>query len=235
MSIERVDVQPIMVLHTRPYRNTSLLVDVFSQQFGRVSLVAKSARGPRSRFQGQLQLFSPLLASWVGRHELKTLTRLECAGVPYGLQGAALLSGFYINELLMRLLDKEDAYVALFDRYRTTLSQLTVADQVATSLRYFEKHLLHELGYGLLLEGEVDTQRPFNPHQTYRYVMERGFVLDDDPLSTRGIIGQYLIDFQEERLAPAVANNEIKQLMRMVLSHYLGTKPLKSRELFVSF
>ena len=136
------------VLHTRPYRDTSLLVDLFTYQSGLVTVVARNARGLKSRFQGQLQLFKPLWAAWTGRHELKSLVRLEANKLPYLLSGQALMCGFYVNELLLRLLNRQESLSSLFDAYELVLERLLAGDPGFASLRYFEIHLLEEVGYG---------------------------------------------------------------------------------------
>src|SRR3989344_2269062 len=139
---KRVLLEPAFVLHTRPYRNTSLLVELFTERHGLVSVVARSARGPTSRYKGGLQPFSPLLVDWIGRSELKTLGNVEFSSCPSRLGGDALLCAFYLNELLLRLLHHEDAHPVLYATYQETLSILPQADKREVQLRYFELTLL---------------------------------------------------------------------------------------------
>jgi DNA repair protein RecO (recombination protein O) len=135
------------VLHRQPYRNTSYIMDVWTKECGRISLVAKSARGLKSRFRGQLEPFTPLLISCRGRSELKNLMQAEVIGMPYDLMGHALWCGFYLNELIMRLFRTECPYPVVFDAYVDALNQLCVGD-LQSALRHFECTLLEELGMG---------------------------------------------------------------------------------------
>lgn len=224
----KVDLTPIYVLHTRPFRNTSLIVELFSKTYGRIAVVAKSARGPSSRFRGQLQLFTPILASWLGAHELKTLTQIELNGMPIQLNHDALFFGFYFNELLTRLLHKEDPHPKLFDYYHESLCQLenSTAPRI---LRLFEKKLLEELGYGLPLTHEAKTREKIAPDRYYRFAANQGFLLSDEktPYS-----GADLLCIAAENFAEDSVLRTAKQLMRLVLSQLLGNIPLHSRALF---
>src|SRR5690348_15666308 len=173
----RQDGREGFVLHTYPYRETSLIVEAFTRSFGRVGLLARGARRPRSPMRGVLLSFQPLALAWFGKGELRTLARAEWVGGQPLLQGEALLCGFYLNELLLRLLPREDAHDALFVEYRRALQRLGAgmasgADS-APVLRGFEKSLLKELGYAMTLErdsagAEIDSSK------TYSYDPERG-------------------------------------------------------------
>lgn len=224
----KVDLTPIYVLHTRPFRNTSLIVELFSQAYGRIAVVAKSARGPTSRFRGQLQAFTPMLASWFGAQELKTLTQIELHSMPLQLKGDALFFGFYFNELLMRLLHKEDPHPQLFDAYHDSLCRLEKS-AVPRILRLFEKKLLEELGYGLPLTREAKTQVPIAPHRYYRFVFNQGFFPSGEktPYSGADLLAIAAEKFEQDSVLYTA-----KQLMRLVLSHLLGHVPLHSRALF---
>lgn len=231
--MDRVALEPIYVLHTRPYRNSSLLVDAFTRAYGRITLIARSARGLRSRYQGKLQCFMPLLATWSGKSDLKSLTQLETNALPFNLNGTALLSGFYLNELLIRLLQCYDPHVQLFAYYEKTLGRLADDLSIDVALRYFEKYLLEQLGYGLQLDRDIVTGDPLHPDYKYRFIVERGFVKGEPHEFSRCISGHSLIALRDEQLEGSIdATKELKPIMRYIIAYYLGDKPLMSRALF---
>ncbi len=162
------------VLHQRPYRESSALLEVFAESHGRVGLVARGVRSPKSRQRGDLQPFRPLRLSWSGRGELGTLTGVESDGPSVALHGAALYSGFYLNELLVRLLARHDPHPRLYAQYRASLVQLGLASDIEPVLRIFEKRLLEEIGYGLLLDHEVRHGEAVQPDAWYDYHLESG-------------------------------------------------------------
>lgn len=228
----KVELQPGFILHTRPYRDTSALVEAFTAAHGRIGLVARGARSEKSRLRGLLQPFRRVLLSWSGRGELHTLTGAEEVGPAARLSGEQLISGFYVNELMMRLSHRSDANAPLFACYGATLQALAEAEDPRLVLRVFEKRLLDALGYGLQLQHDADG-RPIEPDQRYRYALEVGPVT-----STAGsprdveLSGATLLALDAERLDSEQAVREAKALMRAVLSYYLGPQPLRSRELF---
>src|SRR5882724_5557824 len=171
---ERRDDEPAFVLHTYPYRETSAIVEAFSIAYGRIAMVARGARRARSEQRGVLQAFQPLTLSWTGAGELKTLIRAEWRGGLPLVSGSALLCGFYLNELLLKLLPREDAHPQLFRDYESTLGRLAAGAEQAPVLRQFELRLLSELGYGLPLTHEADTGAPVDPGTRYYYAFERG-------------------------------------------------------------
>ena len=153
----RQDAQPAFVLHTYPYRETSLVLEVFTRDFGRIALVARGARRPRSALRGVLLAFQPLLLNWGGKSELRTLHKAEWQGGLPQLKGTALLCGFYLNELMVKLLPREDPHERLYQSYCETLHALGAGRERATTLRRFEKQLLKELGYALTLDRDVES------------------------------------------------------------------------------
>ncbi len=230
----RHEAEPAFVLHTYPFRETSLIVEAFSRNCGRVGLVAKGARRPKSSLRGVLLAFQPLLLSWSGKAELRTLTRAEWQGGQPPLPGLALVCGFYLNELLLRLLARDDPHERLFDCYRQALLDLARAPQPAAVLRRFELRLLAELGYGLLLEREAEGGAPVRPDADYAYVPERGPV----PLAGSGgaettveLRGKTLLDMARDDYSDPVTLAQGKALMRFVLNHHLGGGPLHTRQL----
>lgn len=232
--MHRVDLTPVYVLHTRPFRDTSLLVELFSEIYGRISVVARSARGSKSRYQGQLQLFTPLLASWSGRHELKMLGNIELNGMPLQLNDKPLFCGFYFNELLMRLLHKEDPHQQLFGFYHHSLCRLEKGDLISVVLRSFEKKLLGDLGYGLPLMHEAKTQVPIQADSFYYFQQGHGFFRSEENSQEHQFIfsGADLIAIAEEKFDRDSVAIAAKKLMRLSLSQLLGNKPLNSREFF---
>lgn len=228
----RITLEPAYVLHRRPYSNTSLMVELFTFNHGRISALARSARGLKSRYKGKLELFSPLLVSWFGRRELKTLGDIELSGRPTLLDGQMLLCGFYLNELLMRLLQRDDPYANLFDVYKNTLQQLAAGGHVQRVLRCFEKNLLHELGYGVPLNREITTGLPIKADQYYHYIPDRGFLNSQKDDAHRAIFsGNSLIALRQEQFDQEEILQDIKRLMRIAIGCHLGNKPLQSREL----
>jgi len=171
---ERRDDQRAFVLHTYPYRETSAIVETLSEAYGRVALVARGAKRTRSELRGVLQAFQPLSLSWSGTGELKTLVRAEWRGGLPLVTGSALLCGFYLNELVLKLVPREDPHPGLFGEYESALGRLARGEEQAPILRQFELRLLAELGYALPLTHEADTGRPIDPAERYYYAFERG-------------------------------------------------------------
>lgn len=231
----RVSLQPAYVLHSRTYRDSSVLLEVFTAEQGRISLVG---RGARRRARGGsnaalLQPFIPLLLSFSGRSEMKTLTQVEAAGTSPVLKGERLFSGLYVNELLTRLLHRHDPHPALFAAYSDTLSALSTAEFVDDTLRRFEFRLLNELGYSFDLcadgrTGELVREDAwYNYHPDYGLVQREGVADAQRPAYSGSELqllsrGEYAGD---ARLAA-------KRLAREALASHLGDAPLKSRDLF---
>lgn len=219
-------------MHQRSYRETSLLLDVFSEYHGRASLIAKGVRGKKRSQAGLLQLYQPLLLSWTGRSDLHTLTAAEVAAPRYKLKAESTLCGLYINELLVKLLPLSAPEPDIFNAYQRVLSGLQQAENTEIALRLFEKHLLTHLGYGLVLDREAGSGKAINEQQHYCYQADAGLTVwqyGHKGYSISGRSLQHLIteqDFDQQSL------QEIKQLMRTVIHFYMGGKPLKSRQLF---
>lgn len=228
----RILLEPAFVLHHRPYRETSLLLDIFTEHHGRISLVAKNVRTPSSRLKSLLQSFSPLLISFQGRSELKLLISAEPNGLPFLLKGHNLYSGFYLNELLMRMLQKEDPSANLYTIYQKTLLELTNTCVQEKPLRIFEKNLLIELGYGLLLNQELASGNSIQEEAYYIFYPENGFKLQEDQTLLGGFKGSSLLALVKEQWNNEESLQDAKRLMRLVLKSLLGDKPLHSRALF---
>lgn len=229
----RVALQPALVLHRRPYRNTSLLVEALTQDYGRVGLVARGVRTARSRLKGLLQPFAPLLLSWSGKGDLVTLTGAEEAAIPFALPASRLLCGFYVNELLLRFLKRYDPHPGLFAAYRQVLAALAEEDSEEAALRVFEKQLLAELGYGLMLSAEAVSGAPIRADAVYRYVLDRGPMTAENsggiPIS-----GRSLLALQRETFADPGELREVKRLTRVAIGMHLEGIPLRTRELMIA-
>jgi DNA repair protein RecO (recombination protein O) len=233
----RVSQQPAFVLHSRDYSETSLILEVITPQYGRVGLLAKGARRPRSPWRGLLQPLQPLLLSWAGRGELAILIGAEPERETVTHDPQTLYCGFYLNELLMRLLHRHDPHEALFGSYRGALAALAAAAVPEVVLRVFEKHLLREIGYGLVLDRDITDNAPLMPDALYDYILDRGPVRlthAEPGRVSRGVRlhGASLLALATEHFETPTACREAKTLMRVALSRHLGERPLHSRKLF---
>ena len=229
----KVDAQPAWVLHSYPYRETSLIVEVFSRDHGRLGLVAKGARRPMSQLRGVLMAFQPLLIDWSGGGEMKTLVRAEWQGGQPLLGGQALLCAYYLNELLMRLLPREDPHPTLYRAYGDALRALAAGEGQEVILRRFELALLQELGYGLQLDADADGV-PVRPEVRYAYIIERGAVpLDEYGIDDASVVaGRVLLDMARGDFREPETLAGAKALMRRLIQHYLGGQVLQSRRVF---
>ena len=233
-SNQRINQHPAYILHSKPYRDTSLIVDILTRSHGRIAAVAKGARQPKSKFNGILQPFTGLLVSWSGHSDLLTLTDAEAQGITLRLAGNKLMAGFYLNELLLRLLQRHDPHEELFEAYHQTLTRLAVSTEDEVLLRQFEYYLLQEIGYGLILDHDVNTGEAVQSESHYCYYIEHGPVRIDTPAMEKNSLllkGETLQALASGQLSSAAMLKEAKYFMRAVISHHLGGKPLRSREM----
>jgi len=240
--ISRQDHQPVYVLHTYPYLETSLVVELFTRNFGRVATIAKGARRPRSAMRGMLQSFQPLVATWSGKSELRTLHEMEWQGGLHVLKGQALICGFYLNELMLRLLPREDPHEALFEHYQQALQALTGEEAQSIVLRRYEIRLLQELGYALSLTHEAGNGDDIDAGALYSFIPEHGAV-KTAPQRTNGqslqnqsgiqLRGKTLLDMAQNDFTDTQTLQQSKQLMRTLINHHLGDKPLHTRQLLI--
>lgn len=232
----RVETQLAYILHKRAFRDTSQILDVFTRDHGRISLMSKGSRGKKSKTSGILQIFRPLLLSWQGRGEMPFLNNVEIADIKApSLSGKALMSAMYVNELLVYLMHKNDVHADIFEQYHECLYALEQAPNIEVVLRMFEKNLLQRLGFGLNLMHDADTGQPVEADRVYAYFFEHGPVVCDEhrqPQANPVVSGESLMAFEQNRLETGRQCAEIKALMRYVLAAHLGHKKLKSRELF---
>ena len=245
MADRKILLQPAYVLHQRAYRETSALLELFTPEYGRVGVIAKGMKSRKSNWRGILQPFQPLLISGNQHGELGTLTAVESQGPSLVVAPEFIASGFYLNEVIMRLVDRYEGQVELFSCYNETLRSMSTIDQSADDktvqleilLRKFEVQLLTALGYGLVLDREVSTGTSVQPGQEYIYQLEHGPVLmmvnGSDNVIAQGprASGETLIAMKNNDFSDEKIRLQSKHLLRIVLGHYLGPKPLQSRDL----
>lgn len=232
--------EPAYVLHRRSYRETSFLLELWTPQYGRLSAIARGARCARSPSQGLLQAFTPLMVSWTGKGELKTLTHVEAQAPFLSLHGEYLFAGFYLNELLSYLVQKWDPYPSLYVAYEQALQALAQVQHekvwerpIAEILRLFEMRLVTELGYGIFPPATDGGLSAFAAERYYRFIPEQGLVPATPGVPGEVFLGQHLkaiatANWQDDAILRAA-----KRLMRCVLAPLLGTRPIYSRYLFL--
>jgi len=238
----RVTLQPAYVLHRRPFQNSSLLIDFFTLDFGRVRAIAKGARSAKSRYRASLQLFSPILLSFSGRGEVKTVTGVESQLNPIVLQGDRLFSGMYVNELLIRLLHNHEEHAGLYKAYQQCLLAMQSERSIEAGLRGFEMSLLADLGYGLNLESDCETGLPIDASKEYRFTPDVGFSVEamassDAEADGQGeesdtVSGAHLLALKAMNFEDPACAKTAKRILRRALAEHLGGKPLASRALF---
>jgi DNA repair protein RecO (recombination protein O) len=230
----RVDQQPAFVLHSYPWRETSLIVDVLTRDFGRIALVARGAKRPTSQLRGLLSPFNPVAVSWSGRAEIKTMVRVDWLGGLAPLRGDGLLAAFYVNELIVRLLARADPHERLFGSYVQTLRGLAQEGPVNDAvLREFELDLLREIGHLPPLD-HCAAGEPIDAAASYKLDHQHGFVrvedapADDDVLVVHGDTIDALArrDFSDPRAAAAS-----KAILRQLIRYHLEGKPLNTRRI----
>ena len=227
----RADHEPGYVLHTYPYKETSLIVEAFTRGFGRVALLARGARRPRSAMRGVLLSFHPLRLGWSGgvsnEASLGNLIAAEWSGALQPLTGRALMCGFYLNELVLRLLPRDDPHEALFDVYGESLRALSQTTNHASVLRAFEKRLLAELGYAPLFEREAASGAPIDPSRRYVYEPDRGPSLGGS--GDLVVSGQTLLDLAADEYSRPETRDEARMLLRALIGQRLHGQVLHTR------
>ena len=218
------------VLHTYPYKETSLIVELFARRFGRVALLARGARRPRSAMRGVLLSFQALRVSWSASAELGNLISAEWAGALLPLAGQSLMCGFYLNELLLRLLPRDDPHERLFDAYAESLRRLAERGDEEPILRGFERRMLGELGYAPVLEHDAASGAPIDPERRYVYEPDRGPVaVQGEHAGTGALRGQTLLDIANDEYARADTRDEARRLLRELIAQRLGGQTLHTR------
>lgn len=227
------------VLHSYPYRETSLILQAWTEKHGRMGLVAKGARRPKSAHRSLLVPFQPLALDWFGRGELRTLKAAEPLAPATPLAGQGLLSAFYLNELLLKLTHRDDPHERLFEAYDAAIAALrgisrSGEGKIEVVLRRFELRMLQELGYAVELAHEVRTGEPIDPAREYWYVVERGPVAAEGEGAMANAVrlrGLTLIDLERGRFEEPATVAQAKQLMRLLIHHSLNGQELATRAL----
>jgi DNA repair protein RecO (recombination protein O) len=234
-SARRVSLEPAFLLHHYPWRDTSRVLELMTRTHGRVAVVARASRGGQGALGGALQLFGEMLASWSGRGEMGYLSGAERVKPPATLNGDRLMSGFYANELLMKLLPRNDPHPSLFDAYAALLNRLFDArDEPARALRIFERRLLEELGWGLNLEHEAGSGEPLDARRSYRYGLDGGAEpVDGVAEGTLIFCGASLLSLARDELADPRSLADARRLLRAALDRCLDGRPLRTREVLL--
>lgn len=226
----RLEAEPAFVLHARPYRETSVIVELFTREHGRMGAIARGVRSARPRFpRGALAPFQCLSLRLQGQGELPLLTDVDVQGQPPLLRGEALTAGLYTNELLMRLTERHDPHPAVFVRYAELLSELSAGPDrpaLAWALRRFERDLLAVMGYGLELTIEPDSGQPLDPVAAYLYDPEHGPRRMPSGMARAGCSGAALLALCADRIPEAAELADLRRVMRSVIKHQLGGRDL---------
>jgi DNA repair protein RecO (recombination protein O) len=227
-SARRVWLAPAYVLHQYPYRDTSRILEMMTCDYGRITLFARGANGPKSTLRGVLRPFQRMLVSWSGKGEACQLVTAEIDGQVTNLPSNRLMSGFYLNELLLKLTERCDPHPEIFFSYALCVQALCDGEIEEPALRRFEKHLLHDLGYGLEL-GRTESGVPVEQDQYYRFGLQSGpqLCVAEAP---GAVYGQSLADLQAESFADARSLRDAKRMLRAAIDACLDGRPLKSRE-----
>ena len=226
----RVQEQPAWLLHHRPFRDSSRIIDVLSRDYGRLSLVARGSRSGKSRLKGLLRPFLPLKLSWVLRGDLGTLTGAELNGAPIALGGDALMSGYYLNELMLNLLHRHDPQPEIYSVYGNAVANLMAAEDVAATLRRFEIEALGLLGYALVLDHEALTGRELDTDTRYEYRIEQGPVAGGAPDGPMAFSGAELAAIARQEFSDPATLSNAGRLLRHVITWHLGGRELQSRK-----
>jgi DNA repair protein RecO (recombination protein O) len=233
----KVELTPCYILHRRDYSETSLILEVFSREFGRVNLIAKGAKRNKKQQGTSYNLYQKYHISWVAKSELGTLTDIEQVSLSPSLKPELMMTGFYMNEVMLRLLHKHESHPELFDSYDSAINKLSNEMPEQIVLRYYEKTLLQSLGYGVILDHEVETGESLNPDKEYNYKLDFGPSIDSGDSEVTGIriSGKTLLELDSETLIDEKNINEAKVLLRLILEQHLGERPLASRELYQAY
>jgi len=234
-SVERVEMEPAFLLHARPYRETSQILDILSQNHGRIALVANGSRRPKSRWKNALRPFQLCQMSWSGRGDLYTLRSAEIVGPPAQVTGMPLMAAYYMNELLISLMHRCDPHPNLFTHYGGALGSLANEGDTELVLRRFEVALLAEVGYGIVAEYDVVDERALEADRKYEYVIDRGPVpVPDTHSGDLVFLGSELLAIANGDRLNVEQLKSAKRLLRAVLNSSLGGRQLKTRQVLAA-
>jgi DNA repair protein RecO (recombination protein O) len=230
---KRIQNEPAWLLHHRPFRDSSRILDILSKEHGRLSLVARGSRGAKSKLRGILRPFLPLSLSWFIRSDLGTLTGAEIHGAPISLSGDGLMSGYYINELLLNLLHRHDPQPDIFAAYSATIARLAGRNEVSIELRQFEMELLRILGYALNLDHDTASREPLDDNKYYEYRVEQGPVPVAAGDGAMVFSGAVLSAIRRQKFDQPEILRGATHLLREVVAFHLDGKELKSRKVLL--
>lgn len=228
MARVKIEQQPAYLLHRRPFSETSLLLDIFTREYGRLTLIAKGCRKKKNQANGLFLPLKPLIISWTGRGELPILTSIEQKSHVNNPDADATKCGYYLNELLIKLLHRHDSHESLFDHYQRTLIGLLDGADPAIELRLFEKYLLQEIGFGLVLDRDVETGEVIQPDLLYQYWPEKGPIVSSDQQGD-GIFGSTLVALDKELFSSDKEKQQARRLTRQLIDTQLNGKQLRTR------
>ena len=240
MVARNIEMQPAYLLHSRPFRDTSLILDFLTPDHGRISAISRGGRGAASKSKSLLQPFTPVHISLTGKGELKTLKSIDLRDGPLALSGEKLFSGLYINEIIVRLFQCHEADPEFFSQYEHALANLVAEESAEPVLRHFELSLLDTLGYGIDFSAEAHSHEPIETEHWYYFQEESGFVrVQDQNLLTTGnpsagniFHGKELLNIHARNFSEAETRKTAKAVNRGILNTHLGSSPLQSRSLF---
>jgi DNA repair protein RecO (recombination protein O) len=229
-SLNRVELEPAYILHARAYRETSQILEVFTAGHGRLSFVARGARRPKSPLRGILNPFQSLRLSWSGRGEMQTLREAEPAGPLTHINNAVVLSCFYINELILKLLVRSDPHPDLFAHYTSLMMAIQSGQSVEPLLRMFEMQLLAEIGYAPNLSSDAATHAPVDTSLLYEFVADYGVVeVGEAAPAARVFMGSSLLAISRLEFSDSEVLRDAKRLLREILNFHLGNRALHTR------
>ncbi|MEZ5564417.1 MAG: DNA repair protein RecO [Gammaproteobacteria bacterium] len=234
LTAANTSLQDAYILHARSYQETSQILEVLTVEHGRLGLVARGARRPKSPWRSVLQPFLPVRLSWVGRGSLYTLRAAESASFVAALSGLGLMAAFYLNELILNFVRRGDPHPGLFIAYSHALAELRGGDDPEPTLRRFELQLLAEVGYGLNLDHDVLNDRPLDPAGLYEYRLEHGPVPADTAGTALTLTGMELMAISRGELGSPTILPAAKRLLRAVLAHHLDGRTLKTRQVLAA-
>lgn len=244
-----IELEPAYILHSRPFSETSAILEVFTKSYGRIALLCKGIKRKNSKFKGLGSPFIPVLISYTDKNVLGNIISMEQNGRAFILTGLQLISALYINEILIKLLPISHSYPELFDIYSDTILELSKNKTVELPLRYFERDLLKCIGYEMRLTTDV-YNNPINPEHNYKYIIDQGPILLEDTIDCTNIRynsleisknkviknlqlkGNDVLSFVRGDMVEDATIKKVKLLMREMITYHLDGKPLNIRKMF---
>ena len=232
--INKVSLEPAFVLHTRPYQETSILVDFFTRSYGRLNAIAKGAKRPKSPLRSVLTPASKLSVTLTGKSDLKTLSSVEIIDHFQLNDGVSLNSVIYVNELVSKATEREDPHASIFDDYEILLQKLSNQSsqvELEQNLRNFELNLLQEMGYGIDLSRDAETNHKIEKENIYNFFPDKGFAIDKGTVtSQKSFSGKDILNFKKGNFEKKETRDASKIIMRIALDYHLGNKTLNIRK-----